>query len=917
MAINYNEDGLYLGYFDTLEELLSKYNGLKGNFAVVGTSIVVYNGEEWITPNDTVETEQIRQLLLQESEARRIAIEELENRVDKLGVTGIEIRWSYKDTIGESEDEPQDWFTSPLEATEENQVVYMSSRVKTQDSGWSYWSEPKVFVRFVPQPKEATGYQYIFIQRSSDSDYTMLQQQLLESYLTASFQDDEFLPEGWFDSVMQPDTEKRYVYVSMRKKSNGKWGNYSYPVIGYRWVEGINGADGESAKVMVLSNERIAIACDSAGSPTGANVAKTYVKFYDGATEVSSGVTFDCVTDDLTPTINGNEFVVIVGKDTPRYNVLHITAKYKGNTYLIPWIIEKVIPAADGVSPKVYAIKMSEVVAKLNGNGGFENAEVSLHVYRTFEEETKELSDAEFLSDGLSWEIEADEVTATKKVAAHGFLMMYGDAEIANDDSNTTFDATFRESLRLTLKKGDTILDTQTLRVVANGEDGLSPILVDVVGTVTVACDSEGYVLNDEEVGVCNHATQALSNSSFHIDVKLRQGTDDVTGLLMYDSQDGTPHCTASYPKGKGISEVLVPTAEEPTSYHVSLNQPDKTASVDVTLHIVYEWNGVIYYVDKPVKIIRNFAGKDGENGVVDYDRVEEIVINQVATRIDNAEQWAEIRTEIGVLRNGLGEVVGDYVKESELSETAEEIRAEVSKKVSGEELKQAGLNITADGVTLYGDQVKIQQSKDSETPIALFKDGYLNASLINASAINTQVQMCYDINGNLRASINRYGRGEFIQYYELDSNSVFQEPPKRIEYSLDTETESIIRMYNTDGTIQKMIGFDLVAKEPPSSGAEDWDLKNLAYVGAEEPAVVLPRYRTNSYWLHKSSGVLYKAKDTSLSMAEDGWYTEGGESLTTPNGLEWGRNFIHYVTGKVVRVKFITSVKDRIDLTV
>ena len=907
---------MYLGYFDTLEELLNKYTGLKGNFAVVGTSIVVYNGEEWITPNDTVETAELRVLIEEESKLRRTDVEKLTGRIDALSVTGIEIKWSYKDTIGASEDDPQGWSDSPLEATEDNQVVYISSRVKTQDSGWSYWSEPRVFVRYVPQPKDGDGYQQIYKGKSTDDAADALHQQLQELYLREDYQSDDFdfVNEGWFEHVIEPDSDKSFVYVAQRKKKNGKWGAFSYPVIVYRWVEPQSGEDGENAKVIVLSNERVAIACDKDGKPTGDDVAITYVHFYDGSTLITDGVELDCVSDDITPTIRNNEFVAIIDEDTPKYNVVYITAKYKGATYQAPWIIEKIIPATDGVSPKVYAIKMSEVVAKLNGNGGFENSEVSLNVYRTFEEEAKPLSDAEFLSDGLSWEIEADEVTATKKVAAHGFLMMYGDAEIANDDSNTSFDATFRESLRLKLKKGDTILDTQTLRVVANGEDGLSPILVDVADTITIACDAEGYVLDDEETGVCNHATQALSNSSFHIDVKLRQGADDVTSLLMYDSQDGTPHCTASYPKGKGISEVLVPTAVEPTSYHVSLLQPDKTASVIVTLHIAYEWNGVIYYVDKRVKIIRNFAGKEG---TIDYGKVEEIVIDKVATRIDNAEQWAQIRTEIGNLQNGLGEVVGDYAKESALSATAYEIMAEVSKKVSGEELKQAGVSITADGVSLYGDQVKIQQSKDSETPTALFKDGYLNASLINASEINTQVQMCYDSNGNLRASINRYGRGEFIQYYELDPNSVFQEPSKRIEYSLDAETESIIRMYNTNGSIQKMIGFDLVAKDPPSSGAEDWELKSLAYVGEERPTVVLQRYTTNSYWLHKGSGVLYKTRDTSLSMADDGWYTDGGESLTTPDGLSWGRNFIHYVSGKVEQALFITSIKDRIDLTV
>ena len=906
MAINYNEDGLYLGYFDTLEELLSKYNGLKGNFAVVGTSIVVYNGEEWITPNATVDTEQLRQQLAQESEYRRIAIEELEERIDKLGVTGIEIRWSYKGVIGESEDEPQDWFTSPLEATEDNQVVYMSSRIKTQESGWSYWSEPTVFVRYVPTPKDAVGYQTIFTLRQADTDSMELYQVLMETYLHEDYQNDEFVPEGWDANVLEPDAENRFVYVSMRKKNNGKWGYYSTPVIGYRYSVGSDGASGENAKVLVLTNERVAIACDSDGSPTGDNVAKTYIKFFDGSTEVTSGVTFDCVTEDLTPGISGNEVIAVVDKATPRYNVLYITARYKGRTYQIPWVIEKVIPAADGVSPKVYSLMLSETVGKLTADGTFENPIVRIVVQRNHEGVTKELTVAEMESDGLSLKVVADGTSATIDAVITDFLMIYGDAKIDWESPNSTFDCTFSEYMKLTLMSGDTELDAQTLRVVANGEDGLTPIIVEVVDTVTVACDAEGYVLDDVETGTCAHASPALSNSSFHIDVRLRQGTEDVTELLMHDLFDDGIHSTASFPTGKGIASVEYPTSAEPTSYHVSLFQPDKTASVTITLYIRYEWGGVVYTVSKPVRIIRNFAGKDGADGEVDYDKITEVITEQVASEVNNNETFAQMRAEIGELRNGLDEVVGDYVKKSELELTAAEISAEVSKKVSGEDLEAAGFNITSEGVTIYGNQVKIQQSKDSPSPTALFKDGYLNAELIK-----TEAQMFYDENGRLRSSINRYGQGEFVQYRELNANDSEQEPSKLIEYGLDTETESVIRMYDAEGNIVKMLGFDLTVKEYVAGATST---VRLAYVGTGTPTVVLEEYKCNTYYKSNETGIVYKNASMSEKI-DDGWYTGPGLSMQSIDGLSYTRSFTRYSSGLMVEGKTVTSYKTPSDI--
>ncbi|MBO7317244.1 MAG: hypothetical protein J6U43_00785, partial [Bacteroidales bacterium] len=47
MAINYNEEGMYLGYFETLGTLLSQYVGRRGNFAIVGHTVWVHDGDQW------------------------------------------------------------------------------------------------------------------------------------------------------------------------------------------------------------------------------------------------------------------------------------------------------------------------------------------------------------------------------------------------------------------------------------------------------------------------------------------------------------------------------------------------------------------------------------------------------------------------------------------------------------------------------------------------------------------------------------------------------------------------------------------------------------------------------------------------------------------------------------------------------
>lgn len=66
----------------------------------------------------------------------------------------------------------------------------------------------------------------------------------------------------------------------------------------------------------------------------------------------------------------------------------------------------------------------------------------------------------------------------------------------------------------------------------------------------------------------------------------------------------------------------------------------------------------------------------------------------------------------------------------SEISSTAESVKAEVTKQMNGN-LKKAGLEIKADGITLYGDKITITND-DGKTATALFSNGKINASLID-----------------------------------------------------------------------------------------------------------------------------------------------------------------------------------------
>lgn len=73
----------------------------------------------------------------------------------------------------------------------------------------------------------------------------------------------------------------------------------------------------------------------------------------------------------------------------------------------------------------------------------------------------------------------------------------------------------------------------------------------------------------------------------------------------------------------------------------------------------------------------------------------------------------------------------------SEITSTANDIKLEVTEQMNGN-LKKAGLEVKADGITLYGNKITITND-DGKTTTALFAGGKINASLIDADQIEVK----------------------------------------------------------------------------------------------------------------------------------------------------------------------------------
>lgn len=121
-----------------------------------------------------------------------------------------------------------------------------------------------------------------------------------------------------------------------------------------------------------------------------------------------------------------------------------------------------------------------------------------------------------------------------------------------------------------------------------------------------------------------------------------------------------------------------------------------------------------------------------------------------------NNRQFEVRMTEVtGNLEKTNKKVDENYKKlETTISTTAKSIKAEAVSQTK-EDMKAAGLEITADGVDLYGDKVKVT---NNGTTAAMFNGGKFNAELIDADTINVHHVWAKDSNNqNTLAHFGNY----------------------------------------------------------------------------------------------------------------------------------------------------------------
>ena len=127
--------------------------------------------------------------------------------------------------------------------------------------------------------------------------------------------------------------------------------------------------------------------------------------------------------------------------------------------------------------------------------------------------------------------------------------------------------------------------------------------------------------------------------------------------------------------------------------------------------------------------------------------------------------------------------------------------------------LKKAGIEVTSEKVKLYGDQIEFAQTK-SGTAFAMFKDGMLDARLINAAkiiaerletsgntgqrvAIEDGLMQIFGTNGvcNIKFGVNDNGEA-ILSYYDKNGKWLYDLGPNKLDGSQITSSAVTIKEY-------------------------------------------------------------------------------------------------------------------------
>lgn len=154
------------------------------------------------------------------------------------GADGTDIEFIYLRNTGDtpskpaSEDKddyvPSGWTDSPSGITATYQYEWVCVRTKPSGSGtWSAFSTPVIWAKWGDKGTDGDGTEYVFKRTEVET---------APDTILVSSATDGYVPTGWTDEPSGVSADYPFEWVSVRHKTNGKWGTFSKPTLWNNYV---------------------------------------------------------------------------------------------------------------------------------------------------------------------------------------------------------------------------------------------------------------------------------------------------------------------------------------------------------------------------------------------------------------------------------------------------------------------------------------------------------------------------------------------------------------------------------------------------------------------------------------------------------------------------------------------------------
>lgn len=330
--------------------------------------------------------------------------------------------------------------------------------------------------------------------------------------------------------------------------------------------------DGSDVYTVDLDNEMASVACDAEGNIVAGLPVTSGVAFYRGTKELQISSVVVVPPEGVTCSVEANTHIITVsaiGKDVSEsFGITVTVTALDNNVPVARSTVMTVLKMKAGENATIYQLAPSANIVKIDKAGNYSESYIACSVRKT---DGKSVEVLTALPEGITMSVRKD------GLAEQAYTL--------NDDIAT--DGLVR-SVEFRLKQDGTLIDTETVPVVADGTDGFTNIIADLDNEMaSVACDAEGNV------------TAGLPIVST---VRLYYGTEE----MALDSLEVEKPAGVTVGTDKETGKVTISAIADYT--------PDMV-SVPVTCSGTF--GGQSYERTAYIKINKVKPGADGENAVI------------------------------------------------------------------------------------------------------------------------------------------------------------------------------------------------------------------------------------------------------------------------------------------------------------